>query len=183
MHSGETLLLAVSVNTFRVYLHNWAALNMGVNPWKLPAFVCIKTTHKRISKQIASARGCLSGIDFVPTTLWMYVVLKYKVAWHFKHIHKYENESMEMNATTKVRNCNPPHTFRTNIRLTCGFLKSAYFSIRSTNISLFWLSLVQFRRFSTKFSWSSKILSAAITREQIHWNLSHFGTETNLSHV
>lgn len=42
---------------------------------------------------------------------------------------------------------------------TCGFLKSAYFSIRSMNMSLFWLSLVQLSKFSTRFSWSSKILS------------------------
>lgn len=56
---------------------------MGINPWKLPAFMCIKITHEHISKQIASAHGCVLEIDFVPTTLWMYVVLKCKVAWHF----------------------------------------------------------------------------------------------------
>lgn len=43
--------------------------------------------------------------------------------------------------------------------LTWGFLKRAYFSMRSVNISLLWLSRVQFNRFSTKFSWSSKIRS------------------------
>lgn len=58
------------------------------------------------------------------------------------------------------------HTFKDPelcklLSLTCGFLKSAYFSIRSINISLFWLSLVQLRRFSTRFSWSSKILSGS----------------------
>lgn len=149
---------------------------MGVNPWKLPGFVCIKTTNKHISKQIASAHGCLLGIDFVPTTQRMYS----EVAWHF-NTYKYQNESMEMNATREARNCSQPtHTLSTNLRLTCGFLKSAYFSIRSTNISLFWLSLVQFRRFSTKFSWSSKIRSAAITSEKIHWNMLHYVIETNL---
>lgn len=79
VHSGDTLLLAISVNTFLAYLHNWAVLSMGVNPWKLLGFMCIKTTYKHISKQIASAHGCLLGT----TTLWMYIVLKCKVAWHF----------------------------------------------------------------------------------------------------
>lgn len=48
---------------------------------------------------------------------------------------------------------------------TCGFLKSAYFSIRSINMSLFWLSLVQLSKFSTRFSWSSNILS----EEKTEW--------------
>lgn len=46
------------------------------------------------------------------------------------------------------------------ICLTWGFLNRAYFSMRSVNIRRFWLSLVQFSRFSTRFSWSSKIRSA-----------------------
>lgn len=83
MHTGETLPLAISVNTFLTCLHNLAALSMGVNPWKLPAFMCIKATPKHISKQIASAHGCLLRIDFMPTTLWMHILLKCKVAWHF----------------------------------------------------------------------------------------------------
>ncbi len=50
-------------------------------------------------------------------------------------------------------------TFSIICSITWGFLKSAYFSMRSTNISLLVLSLVQFNKFSTRFSWSSKILS------------------------
>lgn len=90
---------------------------MDVNPWKLPGFMYIKTTPKHISKQIASAHGCLLGIDFVPTTLWMYTVLKCKVAWHF-NTYKYQNESMEMNITKEARHCNQPtHTLSTNLSL------------------------------------------------------------------
>ncbi len=50
-------------------------------------------------------------------------------------------------------------TFSVICSITWGFLKSAYFSMRSMNISLLVLSLVQFNKFSTRFSWSSKILS------------------------
>lgn len=57
------------------------------------------------------------------------------------------------------------------LTVTWGFLKRAYFSMRSMNISLLWLSRVQFKRFSTKFSWSSKIRSESGRREKREeWN-------------